>query len=66
MIISMVGFVAAGLTDVGTITCLMVLVFSIGEPHCQLELEWVGILELVDEDVRVSGLEIFPSFFVFL
>ncbi|MFH1132796.1 MAG: MFS transporter, partial [Pseudomonadota bacterium] len=61
MIISLVGFVAAGITDIGWLCCLMVLVFSIGEMTCSPTFSaYVGLIAPPEKKALYMGYSNIP------
>jgi len=61
MVISLVGFVAAGATSIGWFCCLMVFVFSIGEMACSPTFSaYVGLIAPKDKKALYMGYSNIP------
>ena len=61
MLISLVGFVAAGTTSIGLVCCVMVIVFSIGEMTCSPTFSaYIGLIAPKDKKALYMGYSNIP------
>jgi len=61
MLIALIGFVGAGVTDIGLLCCLMVFVFSIGEMACSPTFSaYVGLIAPPDKKALYMGYSNIP------
>ncbi len=61
MVISLIGFVGAGMTSIGYFCCLMILIFSIGEMTCSPTFQaYVGLIAPKDKKALYMGYSNIP------